>query len=222
MQDIKSQLNSSKAPGGKTLAPQTLLRALQELANTGDGPDRVAYFLKFWAGFLEEPLEEATKGAIKLYDSPIYRTQLEILGGGKPLGPFQDIQNYVRLAWKGNEAAIGALLQLGFGKGKSNLVLPDWRRSGFRYMPRTNFQAAVYELLKHSRQARVCLNPDCASPYFIAHDPRRKFCSPECAAPFQKEWKRRWWKRKGKLWRKARKERGATVSKQSKKRGGKR
>ena len=204
------QMNSSRHTNAETLAPKTQLRALQEFANTGDEPDRAAYFLnKRWPGFLEQIVEKSTKAGIDFSNNPkgIGMMLFKIQGGENPLGTFQDLRDYVRLAWKGNEAAIAFLLWIGFEEGKSNLVLPDWRRSGFRYEPRTNFQAAVYELLKHSRQARVCANPDCANPYFIAQDPRRKFCSLECAAPFQKEWKRRWWERKGKLWRKARKNR---------------
>jgi len=218
MQDVNTLPNSSTLADDKTLAPKMLLRALQEFANTGDEPDRAAYFLKRWPGFLEGIVETLAKIHINVSDSPIGMMLLEIGGGGKPLDQFRELRGFARLAWKGNEAGIALLLHLGFEDGKSNLVLPDWRRSGFRYEPRTNFQSAVYELLKHSREARVCANPECASPYFIAHDPRRKFCSSECTAPFQKEWKRRWWERKGRLWRKARE---SKKSRQSRK-GGKR
>jgi hypothetical protein len=177
---------------------------LVDFANTGNEPDRVAYFLKRWSGFLEGTIEKLTEREIAF--SPLATVVCEIQGI-KPLGEFQRLREYVRSAWRGSETAIALLLWLAFEEGKSNLVMPDWQRGGFRYEPKTALQAAVYELLKHSRQARVCLNPECATPYFITLDQRRKFCSPECAKPSQQEWKRRWWERKGKLWRKARKER---------------
>lgn len=198
------QMNSSTHMNAETLAPKTLLRELRDFVNTGKEPKQIENFLGKHPRFLEEVMEKAARletGAEPLA-AVLYSAQI-----GKQPDLFAWLRDNARLAWKGNEAAIAILLELGFEAGKSNMVLPDWRRSGFRYEPKTVFQAAVYELLKHSREARVCANADCPAPYFIAQDHRRKFCSPDCAAPFQKEWKRRWWERKGKLWRNARKSR---------------
>lgn len=189
----------SKQTEAKTLAPKDLLRALQDFVNTGDEANRFKYFLKRWPGFLERDVEERTRAIDAEARRPIYKDQT-----GEPPKPFKLLRQNARLAWKGDEGALEVLLTLAFEPGKANPVMPDWRRGGFRYEPRTTFQAAMYELLKHSRQARVCANPDCPSPYFLTLDPRRKFCSVECSKPAQKEWRRSWWERHGKQWRKER------------------
>ncbi|HEV2422027.1 MAG TPA: hypothetical protein VGS59_10005 [Candidatus Acidoferrales bacterium] len=203
MREVNIQQNSSRELRGKTLAPKTLLSALQDFANTGSEPQRSAYFLKRWPGFLEGVIERLTKQEAAL--SPLARLAYDLQGGKSE---FQRLQSYVRAAWCGSEDKIALLLWLAFEEGKSNLVLPDWRRSNFRYEPKTALQAAVYELLKHSREARVCANADCASPYFLTLDPRRKFCSVECTQPAQREWRKRWWARHGKQWRAKLKKRG--------------
>jgi hypothetical protein len=51
--------------------------------------------------------------------------------------------------------------------------------------------------LQSSARARVCANPDCPAPYFIAKKPRARYCSLECARPFQRQSKLDWWNRVG-------------------------
>ena len=80
----------------------------------------------------------------------------------------------------------------------------DWARSQFVYLPRTEFQRAVYELFRRSAFAKVCANPDCPAPYFVAHKTAQRYCTNDCAQVFQREWKRRWWKERGKKWRRKR------------------
>jgi hypothetical protein len=134
-------LNSSKQTKAKTLAPETLLRALAEFANTGNESDRTVRFLSRWPGFLEGTIEKLTEREAAF--SPLAALVYKNLGGGAPLGEFQRLQEYVRSAWRGSETAIALLLWVAFEEGKSNLVMPDWRRSGFRYEPKTLLQAAV-------------------------------------------------------------------------------
>ena len=204
MRDVNIQNNSSRISEAKTLAPKTLLSALEDFANTPNEAERIAYLRKRWPGFLDAltysgytiSIASPSDPSLKLAESP------EILPMWKNFERYRDL---VQAAWTGNEPALSALLQLGIEEDASqNRIRPDWRRSGFRYLPRNDFQAAAYELLKRSRQARVCANPDCANPYFLTSDPRRKFCSVECTRPAQKEWRRSWWKRHGKKWRKQR------------------
>ncbi len=57
----------------------------------------------------------------------------------------------------------------------------------------TPFEAAVYHLQCLGDRARICPNPECPAPYFIATKKGQKYCSPECAAPSQRESKRKWW-----------------------------
>jgi hypothetical protein len=206
MQDVNISNHSSRKENVKTLAPKKLLEALQEFANSGTDSERVTYFRNRWPGFLDDLVYTGYKisiGAPGANPADLERSaQREVWPMWRL---FEQFRNLVRAAWIGDEAILGILLRVGIEEERTeNRIVPDWRRSGFRYVPRTNFQAAVYELLKHSRQARVCANPDCANPYFLTLDPRRKFCSTECTRPAQKEWRKRWWERHGKQWRKKR------------------
>lgn len=203
MQDVNIQSDSSRHASSKTLAPKTLLAALRDFINTGNEPKRIAYFLKRWPEFLEPAIQtDAERLCRSTANNPLLRVAMFEVA--PEASTFQKLRAWARLAWKGEEAVIYSLLHLGFEDATTNLIYVDWRRGGFRYEPRTAFQAAVYELLRHSRQARVCANPDCANPYFLTSDPRRKFCSVECTQPAQKQWRRTWWEQHGKEWRKKR------------------
>ena len=57
----------------------------------------------------------------------------------------------------------------------------------------TCLEAALYHLQRLGDRARHCGNPECPAPYFIAQKKGQKYCSPECAAPSQRESKRKWW-----------------------------
>jgi hypothetical protein len=75
---------------------------------------------------------------------------------------------------------------------------PDWTRQGrFRYEAVTRLQKALYALWAKSSFAKVCKNPDCNAPFFIARR-LQVFCSDDCAAPFRLEAKMRWWNKVGK------------------------
>ncbi|MFZ0466820.1 MAG: hypothetical protein WAL78_14085 [Candidatus Acidiferrales bacterium] len=201
MHDVNIHIDSSTNTASKTLAPKTLLSALRDFANTGDEPKQIANFLQRWPDFLDRnkvesdvplsmrdvivrPFFPSTKG-------PLYRM-------------FKMLRGSVRHAWKGNEDMLARLLSTNFEPALNNFIVVDWRHGGFRYEPQTPFQAAVYELLKHSGSARVCANPDCPSPYFIAQDHRAKFCSEDCVQTMQRTWRKKWWNQHGKQWRKRR------------------
>jgi hypothetical protein len=49
---------------------------------------------------------------------------------------------------------------------------------------------------------RICLRPNCAQPYFIAHHLGQRYCSQLCAGWVQREWKKKWWAENGSRWRK--------------------
>jgi hypothetical protein len=61
-------------------------------------------------------------------------------------------------------------------------------------------------------RAKHCANPDCPTPYFIAAKRSYKYCSPDCADPAQKQFKREWWSKNGPGWRKKRELKKASVS----------
>jgi hypothetical protein len=91
--------------------------------------------------------------------------------------------------------------------GFSHLEFPivfDWQRGRFGYLPKTQFQSALYELFKKGPLAKICANRDCPVPYFIADRVSQRYCSDACAAVFQREWKLRWHADHGKEWREKR------------------
>jgi hypothetical protein len=98
-----------------------------------------------------------------------------------------------RLIWKGDEAANDYLKVLLSG----SRVEFDWKRGEIVYKPENDFERAVYTLFRNSSRAKVCGNPDCPSPYFIAGRKSERYCSEDCAVVYQQEWKRNWWKRVG-------------------------
>jgi hypothetical protein len=73
--------------------------------------------------------------------------------------------------------------------------------------PPSPFQQSVLYLFKRATKTRGCSNPDCPSPYFFAQRSTQKYCSEDCALPFQRDYKRRWWRKHGSDWRRRRKNR---------------
>jgi hypothetical protein len=130
------------------------------------------------------------------------------------------LRNLLRDAWRGGSRAqqsIDELLGLsspslvgGYFADRSPRISADWGRASLVFLPRDEFQAACYVLLRNSNLAKFCANPDCPAPYFVAKRATQRYCSPDCLTPFQKQWKLDWWNREGK-------ERRAKASVQSRK-----
>lgn len=74
----------------------------------------------------------------------------------------------------------------------------------FRVPPPTPFEQALSYLVKVSAKARYCANPECPAPYFFVQRKNQRYCSEICAAPAQRELKRKWWAEHGEEWRSAR------------------
>ena len=216
-------MNFSTNKTGDNLAPKMdasdLLLALRELANLPDNPNSFKWFARSRPGFIYVPET----------DLP-YRLAVPVTGipnlPNRFLHMWQRRQD-LREVWRGNSAKLKAFLSPGVppeelspeelnayvSKDESDTagewawppqVELDWQRSQFVYLPRTQFQRAVYELFRQSAFAKVCANPDCPAPYFVAHKTAQRYCMNECAQVFQREWKRRWWKERGKQWRRKR------------------
>ena len=73
----------------------------------------------------------------------------------------------------------------------------DWQRGEFVYIPRSEFQEALYELFRRSAFVKLCANPDCPAPYFIADKTTQRYCSESCAEVLQRAYKLQWWKEHG-------------------------
>lgn len=103
------------------------------------------------------------------------------------------MRDIVRLIWRGAPFANAYLKALLYG----SRVEFDWKRGEITYAPENEFEEALYILFRNSPRAKVCENPDCPSPFFIAGRKSERYCSEDCALVFQREWKRNWWRRKG-------------------------
>jgi hypothetical protein len=79
----------------------------------------------------------------------------------------------------------------------------DWANSRLELLPRSLNELAWLTLLQHSRRLGICANKEhgCPTPYFLKTKPKHRFCSEACAAPTQREFKRRWWAEHGDEWR---------------------
>ncbi len=229
-------MNSSTSKNVKTLAgrkAEQSLHVLCELANLRDDPNDCERFAKRWPGFVS-PIGGGPGSGIK---NPQNQEELRRKFHGL-LSRRQTIRNIWRggdsdrltdlllpteppddLTWEEADKYVDRdEAGLEIGTLWRTQVVPDWRRGRFIYKPRTDFQHALYLLVSKSRLAKVCENPDCPAPYFIARKVVQRYCSDGCAGLFQRDWKRRWWAEHGHEWR-AKRKKGSSGKKQ---RGGKR
>jgi hypothetical protein len=210
-------MNSSKSQPARTLAEAELLEALQDLANLRDELAAFERFVKRWPEFVPVPERDLPGLALVVGRQQIPNRFWTLHERRKSLGNI----------WKGDSLTLSELLvpneppeelkeketyvdrddetgrQTGWVWGPQ--VSVDWRRGEFIYEPRTEFQRALYYLFRHSALAKVCGNPDCPAPYFIARKTTQRYCSEKCAQVFQREWKRKWWAERGDTWRRSRK-----------------
>jgi hypothetical protein len=197
--------NLAEPNGGK------LLEGIRELANLRDEAVSIERFARRWPHIAEQPQSFPQGFSIGRKGTTLPKSLEYVIG----------LRNYVREIWTGGPDA-NALLTAFFltsspitdlirpnSTSNNSVSIPsfplapvgkfeaDWRRGGLVYRPETELQEALYLMLQCSNRAKVCANPDCPAPYFIAKKPRELYCSTECVKPFQRKWKRDWWKRVG-------------------------
>src|SRR5208337_1072586 len=76
--------------------------------------------------------------------------------------------------------------------------------AGLVYVADSLYGALVLKLfsLSEGKKLRRCLKPDCdCRPYFIADHGRQQYCSENCAAWAQTQFKKKWWAKEGPHWR---------------------
>jgi hypothetical protein len=64
--------------------------------------------------------------------------------------------------------------------------------------PDTPIELAVDWVRRHLLMLRICRNPECTRPFFVAYRAQQRFCL-ECVSASQKAHKRRWWRKKKSL-----------------------
>jgi len=103
----------------------------------------------------------------------------------------------LRRIWRGDEYANDYLKLLLYSSSPTDRVEFNWKRGEIVYQPKDDLEKAVYTLFRNSALAKVCEAEDCPARYFIAKRRNQRYCSPECAAQFQKKYKLDWWNREG-------------------------
>ncbi len=73
--------------------------------------------------------------------------------------------------------------------------------------PEVPINQALRYLRRSLGRLKNCRNQDCRTPFFIADKGKQSYCSVDCAAVAQKEYKRRWWENSGQAWRESRRTR---------------
>lgn len=200
-------MNTAKQTQAET---SRLFRALTELANSEDS-ESVKRFIARWPGFL------ATEHALQMFVRP---EQALTEWGLKA-------RNKLRAVWRKGTDADYVLSDLLFSSldceetdgiptrplTAEHFVSADLSRGRLSYTPDTDLQRACYLLLQNADRIKVCANPDCPAPYFVAHKAIQRYCSPDCLKLAQREWSRDWWNRVGKFERARRKKSKASPKK---------
>lgn len=182
---------------------QQTLATLVELANLHDSPEAVQKFAQAHPGYT---------GALAVKIASLYLRK--IWHGGK------DASRITTMILSGQPAStsIANSIQKAIEAGAESPQLAeeavlfrspiraDWPREELVYKGQSCLEQDLYALLKCSRLAKICARPDCPyTPYFVANDPRTRYCSTDCADAMQGKWRKDWWTRHGKRWRKNRK-----------------
>lgn len=130
------------------------------------------------------------------------------------------LRDLIRQLWTGNpndvtvreleqilltgRLGVGAFVPMFAPAAMPGIIVIDWKHRRFDYRPKTVLQRALYCLLQNSPRAKICANPDCPAPYFIAPRSNTRYCSEDCLQAIQRKAKLDWWNEKGEDWRKAR------------------
>jgi hypothetical protein len=216
-QSLAPALKQTRVDYTKSLSDAELLTALRELANLKgellilesgrpltekeelqrqENRRAVERYLKKWPDF------------IRGYPADVPLVDLLVDDGERVLMLRDDLRNI----WAGGyraEQQLASLIFVGWPLATysstsldrvltEELLSVNWRRGIVEYKPETQLQKATYLLLQNSARVKVCANPDCPAPYFIARKTIQRYCSPDCLKPFQREWKQSWWDRIGK------------------------
>jgi hypothetical protein len=208
-------MNSSGINAHENLARKArasnLILGLKDMANLKDEAASFDRFARRWHVFARIEDDNPADNYVGYdYGEPWTRMPSSI---PKRFFLMWQMRDALREIWRGNSDKVIELLLPSlneiFGDPDPEALWPpqlkiNWQHGEFVYVPRSEFQGAVYELCQRSPFVKVCANPDCPAPYFIAHKTAQRYCEEACANVFQREWKRRWWKEKGTKWRRKR------------------
>jgi hypothetical protein len=213
---MKSSTDNADENLATKVGASNLILRLKDLANLRDDSASFEWFGRRWPGFAallgDDDLPDNYFGFV--YGAPHNRMPPSL-----PKGFFLMWQEReaLREIWRGNSDKVTQVLlpsldEIFADPDPEGLWPPqlrvDWQRGEFDYVPRSEFQGAVYQLFRSSALAKVCANPDCPARYFIAGRTTQQYCSEKCSGVLQRAHKLRWWKEHGKEWRSSKRSRG--------------
>jgi hypothetical protein len=77
-----------------------------------------------------------------------------------------------------------------------SIVFPVWGQANFHYLPKGDFESALWVLSCEGWRARVCGQ---CKRYFIADKPAQTYCSTRCHGDAKRGQKLAWWRSTGKI-----------------------
>jgi hypothetical protein len=204
-------LYSSDMAARQLLAPTSARAFLKELANLGDHPEALRRFRKLFGAWMPQLGYKRVGATIKQITNV---TVIEGPEGSKTqrrqitVEEFEDDQlrsfrDSLQRVWKGRD------------ERDRRYSLFVFLQHVYQYQAAARFwtaepplmsklEAAVLYFLENTRTAQTCLNPECPARYFFASRRSQRYCSEACAVPAQREHKRQWWAKHGRVWRRQR------------------
>ena len=205
-------MNSSNKGSSRTLAriyPQkakTFLTGLANLENLESAAQR--FVLHYGVVFRDElPTSLIYNWAIRGEEEDVVDLSEDQRIWKYWLVPLRDA---IRFLWTSDlrtkQWGIFRILEKFFARGDRGLAVGPVTDdvecfSGNSLGPVTPCERIFMQLMQHTS---VCGNSACPAPYFFAQRRSQKYCSEECAAPAQREFKRKWWSEHGPKWRASR------------------
>jgi hypothetical protein len=112
--------------------------------------------------------------------------------------PFVAFQQMLRKAWRDDSAALTEV-ENQIGAGLEISVLARLVGVGLVTKNLASFICVLFLRDYAEGHTKVCANPDCPAPYFLAKRKTQKYCERgDCTAYAQRQYALGWWKRDGK------------------------
>jgi hypothetical protein len=208
-QQATPSVNTGTHQWAHEITPTKARGFLTELANLRNAdPAQLLRFARLfgpWVTTLFEATIEQTENGTqpRAIDSPLaVGSLLTSIAIGPTFGPLMTFAQMLRHAW---ERPTTQQREIGVFRLLLDASELYGRASNHRFAIAIEpIGIILLEAIHSADRMRICGNPECAAPYFIATRRSQKFCSEDCTKPAQREYKRRWWNEHGTAWQKNR------------------
>ena len=196
---------------------QRLFNGLERFANASDSIDDYRALSKGWSGFWPRQLLDRHGKSLAWTDDChdlflVFRNQLRYVWTPLPdalkrgavsflLGIGEEFERLeggapIFLACPGLNEAWGKITKYAPSGSDTSRppIHPQWTSGNLTYLPRNEFQRALYLLFRESWRAKVCSK---CSTYFVASKPAQLYCGTSCSGGVKRERTLQWWRDKG-------------------------